>query len=381
MRAYCIRPILLVVGLFVTGLPVQAEVTLTKDANGRMWFRDGAKQFKSLGVTGVRYSGDRGGDYPRNLKAANLDQESWAARAVQRLQEWGFNTIGPWSDDILLERGPLYITPNLMVGVNMIRKENAVLRKFPDVFDPQFEERVDAVIQDAYRRYQGKKLLGFFTDNELDWNIDMLDRFLQLPSSARGRKIAEQFVSAQGGSVTAALREEFLRRVAAKYYITMQKSFEKLPVKVLNLGTRFDPRPVKFHDIVAEVAGKHIQVISVNAYGKNYPEELLERMHRISSRPILVSEFSARSRDSGLPNKKGAGPLFNTQVERARWYRQYICDGVRKPYLVGFHWYRYVDNPVGGSHFGEDSNNGLVTIDDTPYMGFTGIAKQQLSGC
>jgi len=45
---------------------------------------------------------------------------------------------------------------------------------------------------------------------------------------------------------------------------------------------------------------------------------------------------------------------------------------VVRAHLGGALWVEYVDQPVGGRFDGEDSNFGLVTVDDEPYDDFVG---------
>ena len=61
---------------------------------------------------------------------------------------------------------------------------------------------------------------------------------------------------------------------------------------------------------------------------------------------------------------------FDTQVERAAAYDEYVQNCFDAPYIVGQHWFEYVDQPVGGRGDGEDNNFGLVTVDDVPYGDF-----------
>ena len=51
-------------------------------------------------------------------------------------------------------------------------------------------------------------------------------------------------------------------------------------------------------------------------------------------------------------------------------YDEYVQNCFDAPYIVGQHWFEYVDQPVGGRGDGEDNNFGLVTVNDEPYDGF-----------
>ena len=90
-----------------------------------------------------------------------------------------------------------------------------------------------------------------------------------------------------------------------------------------------------------------------------------------TGKPCLIGEFSFRAADSGLPNTNGAGPQVATQTERAAAFRHYVTAALRKPTLVGYHWFEHADQPAEGRFDGENSNFGTVTIDDRVYEELT----------
>ncbi len=82
----------------------------------------------------------------------------------------------------------------------------------------------------------------------------------------------------------------------------------------------------------------------------------------------MITEFSFRAMDSGLPNTKGAGGItVQTQKERAEYTKRFIESLMELPYVVGYHWFKYADEPKEGRWDGENSNYGLVNIEDEPY--------------
>jgi hypothetical protein len=81
----------------------------------------------------------------------------------------------------------------------------------------------------------------------------------------------------------------------------------------------------------------------------------------------MISEFGFRAMDSGLPNTDGAGPVVTTQSQRAGGFRRYITALVQVPYVIGYHVFAWVDDPASGNGWGENSNYGLVHLDDDPY--------------
>ena len=111
-----------------------------------------------------------------------------------------------------------------------------------------------------------------------------------------------------------------------------------------------------------EAAGRHVDVISFNCYEFD-PLAAIDA-YAAAAKPCLIGEFSFRSADSGLPNTNGAGPKVVTQAERAAGFRRYAAAALRKPNVVGYHWFEHADQPAEGRFDGENSNFGTVTIED-----------------
>ena len=399
-----VRPILYVIlmllllGLPATeALPQEKSITVAFDqATGRWQFFDGGDAFLSRGVVGIRYAGDgsrnpKEQNYGQKLQPLGVDKPAFVKQVSQRLREWGFNTVGPWSDeDVCLQSG-LYYTVNLQGGYHAI-KSGKLLGKFPDVFDPHFQATVEARVSEISRQHRGQpNLLGYFTDNELQWGPDLLDRFLRLPDGAPGKEAALKFLrqhlgaSASPGAAAAkspALRTAFVEIVAEQYFKTFQESLARHAPGRLNLGCRFAGFK-RYDPAVARVAGRFVDVISLNHYPRSFEaiKEKIRDLHAVSGKPILIGEFSVRGKDSGLPNTKGGGVLVATQRDRGQWYRRFVCDLLGEPYIVGYHWFRWVDEPKEGRFDGENSNVGLVDINNRPYKDFIDQVKLQDQPC
>jgi hypothetical protein len=89
----------------------------------------------------------------------------------------------------------------------------------------------------------------------------------------------------------------------------------------------------------------------------------------------MITEFSFKAMDSGLPNTKGAAKPVATQQDRADGFTRYVEALAALPYCVGFHWFEYRDEPKEGRFDGENSNYGLVRIDFTPWDVLTARMK------
>jgi hypothetical protein len=112
-----------------------------------------------------------------------------------------------------------------------------------------------------------------------------------------------------------------------------------------------------------------VDIVSFNDYNYDVPVDKLWELARATYRPIMITEWAFKAMDSGLPNLRGAGVPVATQQERAEAYERYTRQALSLPFVVGLHWFQYTDQPLQGrAHDGENSNYGLVTIDDEPYV-------------
>ena len=63
----------------------------------------------------------------------------------------------------------------------------------------------------------------------------------------------------------------------------------------------------------------------------------------------------------------GAGEAVESQQDRADRYAEYVTALMSLPYMIGFHWFQYADQPAAGRKDGECSNYGLVDGSDQPW--------------
>ncbi|MBZ0257128.1 beta-agarase, partial [bacterium] len=56
-----------------------------------------------------------------------------------------------------------------------------------------------------------------------------------------------------------------------------------------------------------------------------------------------------------------------TQGDRADCFTNYVSALMKLPYAVGYHWFKYADQPPEGRFDGENSNYGLVDLKDNPW--------------
>jgi hypothetical protein len=79
---------------------------------------------------------------------------------------------------------------------------------------------------------------------------------------------------------------------------------------------------------------------------------------------MLIGEYDFDSLDAGLIS--AFVPVRN-QHERGVGFSFYTEAAAAKPYMVGTHYFQYIDEPLTGRGDGENSFNGFVNVCDRPY--------------
>ena len=376
------------------------------ERDGRWWLVDPLGcAFLSKGVNHADPRGDWSpalgySPYERAVRDRYGSFEAWVEETVVRLRSWGFNTIGAWSYPSLFGQMPYTLILDVMASFGF----DWVSGRVPDVFGPEFEAHAERVAAEKCApRAVDPLLLGYFLDNELRWGPDwrspkhLLDDFVRLPAGSPGKRAAAQVLldafggdlgklgSALGvplsslddllaysgdlpaGGAFDKARRTFLRVLAERYFSVATGAVRRHDPNHLILGVRFAGVPPRE---VLEAAAKYVDVITLNIYTwrpHEPPVEALRSVYQVTGKPVMVTEFSYKAMDSGLPNTKGAGEPVQTQRERAYLAARYALAVAELPFAVGYHWFQYMDQPAQGRFDGENSNFGLVKIDDEPW--------------
>jgi hypothetical protein len=376
---------------------------------GRWWFiSPKGKPFFSMGVNCVNM-----GVTPEEYNPANPgycalriypNKEAWQRTTLERLQQWGFNTIGGWSGDGIEQCGMPH-TPVLHLGAMMGAP-------WCDMFSPKIEQTLDALAREYVLPHKDDpSLLGWFSDNELGWWDDSLFlHFLKQPhNNATRRQLfkllrehyrgefarfqrdfhtgkADSFDALEESSVLT-LRpggngmeviNAFTYLLAKRYYRLVRDAIRRYDPHHLFLGDRYHNF---YPHAVAKAASHYVDVISTNQ-DADWPDGgiarfFLEALHRLSGKPVLVTEFyfCAMENRSGNKNANSTFTTVQTQKERAAGFGANVTAFASLPYTVGAHWFQYYDEPPHGRPDGEDFNMGLVDIYDRPYEELTATAS------
>lgn len=345
-----------------------------EQVEGRWWFVDpDGHLFFSTGSTGM---GAGGGDArlkgredyfaqmpPAGFYAWNLSRRHgavwrtrWIDMAVRRMEEWGLNTIGNWSDPRLWDAHKKAYVVNLR-GWGM---ETGYLG-MPDVFSGEFPAIVDkAAAEQCAPRKDDPYLLGYFIANEPPWpgrESLVVDVILERPPSAIQREAKAYLASGD----TPERRRQFVYRAFDRYLEVINAAIRRHDPNHLNLGLRFGGGVPP-----AEMlrASKAFDVYSMNVYSTAVNPKVMEEIYRVTGRPIIVGEFHF-----GVPGRGLAPGLAQVrdQAERGVAYRYYVEQAAAFPAFIGSSWFQWLDQPCTGRMDGENYNIGLMDVTDRPY--------------
>jgi len=337
---------------------------------------------------------------------------AWEAETIARLRSWGFNSLGAGCDEALNGRA-LASFSYLRVSDEFCRGNRerflceyrfAPCTAFPNVFGEAFAARCEEIARmrcAAAREENG--LLGYFIDNELAWNgcgrgpTGLFDAVNELDAAHSAKRALETFLANHvAGGRTAfesldsdarmKVKLDFVRLIAERYFATTVAAIRRHDPNHLIFGCRFaglDGAPPP----VWEVAGRHCDVVTFNCYpwadltrnmvfdrlGGRPITACFDEIHRLTGRPLMITEWSFPALDAGMPCLHGAGQRFRTQGERAAASALFARTMLSLPFVIGYDYFMWVDEPALGMNrfFPEDSNYGLVSERGIPYSDLT----------
>ena len=344
------------------------------------------------------------------------NSSAWPQRSLDRLQAWGFNTLGNWSDSAFAgnKRVPYTLPLSIRGDFASISTGQDWWGGMPDPFDPRFAMAAERAIAIASRDLRDDPwLIGYFADNELAWaapGADARARYalayatLRLTTDVPAKRaflkqLRDKYRNQNGISKAWGIDlqawelmedpgfeaplpdpghpeierdlQKFLRLYADTYFKTIADALKWHAPNQLLLGGRF---AITTPEAVASCA-QYCAVLSFNFYSttpqQGYDWELLRQLDK----PILVSEFHFGSRDRG-PFWGGVSEVYREE-DRGPAYAKFLRASLNEPQLVGVHWFQYIDQPVTGRLLdGENGHLGLIGITDLPFRGFVEAVRK-----
>ena len=325
---------------------------------------------------------------------------SWATAEIKFLKSCGFNSLGAWSNSEAFgttnqpERIPYTVIVNPMATFNRELKkagreaeffkdvkEGGSSYGFPFVFFPEFEKTAERLIAPVAKHANDPYLIGYFIDNEIQFRRSMLWKCLTAwPKDHPNRRAAQAWLDARKGRAGCTMRDvteedrlEFVAYCLETYLKTVTRILRKYDRNHMFLGSRFHIWDTEMRSPACfKVAGKYMDIISINHYNHWQPEQAdMKNWEAWSGKPFMVTEFYVKGEDSGLPNTTGAGWLVRTQDERGVFYQNFVNELLKGGTCVGWHWFKYGDNDpenLRADPSNRDSNKGIVTCDFQRYM-------------
>ena len=371
----------------------------TKKVDGRWWLVDPEGYlYIDRALSSVRPLATESGRQALRTKFG--DEMRWINETAHLMKKNGFFTSGGFSNTLLAQQPDtsLNYTPvlNFMKGyareVKGVERYSIKTREFY-VFESEFKAYCDAkaqkIITSGKTDYSDPEqhltidindphLIGYFSDNELPFDINYLDYFLEAKDNSETSQATKSWYLERKGELTGTteITEEdrlaFLKFLAEEYFKIVTSAISSQDPNHLFLGARFHNTAFgKRGRILFEAIAPYADVISLNWYNTWTPSDAVMReWERIANKPIMITEFYVKGEDTGMPNRSGAGWIVKTQKDRGDFYQHFTLALLESKTCVGWCWFRYQDNDITASPedpSNADSNKGVVTYQYEPY--------------
>jgi len=321
-------------------------------------------------------------------------QLRWAEATLARIRQAGFTNLGAWCSPVMHR-----------CQVPMTRDLN-VWRWVPygaRLFSPQWKSGAEAAIREqAFSLRDNHNLIGYYIDNELDWDDDAVGPrvyFDQLPDDdpnrlevlgvirdiwptldafnrdwrttfAQWTQLERQPKLPMSPSVGYdRLADRWLYHYARQYFQITTALIRKYDPNHLILGCRYRGwAPPQ----VPRAARSLTDAQSLNYYAADalLDARVFPAIAEESGQPLIISEYSFHAPDgrSGNRNRIHFPGEVPTQEARAQGYRTMTQRLARVPFVIGADWFQWMDEPPSGRLIdGEDANMGIVDVHDHPY--------------
>ncbi len=348
--------------------------------------------------------------------AQGFDGPRWAGHTLDRLQAWGFNTVGNWSAPQLgdAKRTPYTLPLSIIGDYTSISTGIDWWGGMPDPFDPRFAMATERAVAIATRDHRDDPwLIGFFADNELAWagpGDDAKSRYalaygtLRMTTDVPAKRaflkqLRDKYRNEDGLSKAWGIHlagwelmedpgfeppvpnpehpeieadfQYFQKTFADAYFKTISDALKWHAPNQLLLGGRY---AVSTPEAVASCA-QYCDVLSFNMYTLTPQDGYDFAALRVLDKPVLITEFNFGSADRG-PFWGGVTQLAREEA-RGPAYATFLKQAMAEPSIVGVHWFQYLDQPVTGRLLdGENGHFGLVGITDVPFQGFVDSVRK-----
>ncbi len=338
---------------------------------GGKWFLADAEGnlFHSLACNAVIHTPPISLEYSHYVNDAWEDPKAWAEFACRRLFGLGFNSLAGGDDAIEPHRRrnmPFFAGMCLTWAGPKLRDAGGNTIIFPDVFDPEWVKGAESwVVQETDKYRDDPLLIGYFTDNEivmhqpLSRGLGVMDCFWSAPCAAElSRWLSERYAGDIGAmnrkwtskyhaynysrfedivddkptlrgedDPVAGDLKDFVRHIIKTYADTIVGLYRKHDPHHLVCTNRFAGEfDTSFADLL-----KPFDIVACNSYPRSHWGQTsfddgqlkwLRDMHRITGKPVLITEWGTMAADTGMCNTWGAarypGPTWRDVWERGQ---------------------------------------------------------------
>ena len=340
-------------------------------------------------------------------KFGAYDEEAHTARLVDRVRQLGFNSVGAFSGGSpAFGRKGFPRVATLPLSAWTLGPALPGVRGVFDPFEAKNLAKMDQLFAKSVAENASDPLvIGYFLDNEqafedLPRAIPSLNgkhaakRELVARLRAKYADIAAfnaawgldaasfEALADRGLPLTSkaafADMQAFTEHFLDTYYRSITEAFRKVDKNHLLIGSRWQPGTAN-SETLCRVAGKYMDVISINYYTCGIDAAFIRRLYEWTGRkPQMWSEFyfTATQESNVAPSNMDMA----TQRERGLAYRHYVEGAASLGFVVGVEWFTLIDQAVTGRFFeglnGERANTGLFNVADRPYRDlFAEMAK------
>lgn len=345
--------------------------------------------------------------------AGVLERNRQGEALIRQLKAWGFNNLG-YDGPASLESEFPYFAAITTAAVEKHRSDpkpgSRNSYSFPDVFDPEWVQSLDRLMaQGCSRHRDNPNLVGYFWTDTPTWDLirtralrgtDWVSEIRRLPAGAPGRQRYAGFLAGRyqgrladlnsfyglnlegmdalasedlsrvaiGRHAVRADDEAFLAVIAQAYYSAVGQAQRKHDPSHLVFGDRYlaGDAPAS----VLKAAAPYIDAVAVQPGDRYtelyppstvYPEEEIERMHRLTGKPVLICDHAISFPVPGNPDT-----IFEQapdEAAAARATSEFLRRAMSKPYVIGYLRCQYIDRPAA---FGRGLRQGLVDVNGRP---------------
>lgn len=339
--------------------------------------------------------------------------DSWKEKVIEmapiRLLSWGQNTFGAWTSEEIFLQSKIPYTPIIMIGSRKLEGSEGHWYKYADPYDSSLTENLTKKIKAVEKSATDPYCIGYFVDNEITWgDSTSVARWTIASPPTQPAKIVmlgylkkkyktihdlnwkwgTQFASWNDfmkNTLLLDIRNEdtkaFTLMAINEYFIKVRNTLKKLAPDKLYLGPRLDyhfyPSDSDLNDWdyrndwIVNIAAHYCDVVSFN----RYRHSAADLRPGNADKPVLIGEWHH------VPLEKGSFYMnqehFSESLQmRARKYNYFMQSCLANPYIVGAHYFQYLDQPTVGRADGENFSCGFLNICDRPYPEMVNISRK-----